>query len=233
MNKNMNNNNDNLIYYNEKNDLKRFQHYIDNFEYWGKKDECCIWLGNKSNGYGYFNTSRKNNKEKKRKKLLAHRLAYYLFYNDMPFICRHKCRNKCVNPLHLENGDYKDNAHDKIRDGTISRLFGNQNHMFGKTHTKEAKEKIKKNNYMRGKKSTMFGKKHTNESKKKMSEKAKLRKPRTNTYEVTSPNKKNFITSNLTEFCNIHKLRYKTMLEVSTGRVKSHRGGWICKKIKN
>jgi hypothetical protein len=104
---------DNINYYNY--DYERFKKYINNFTAWGIKDECCLWLGCKSNGYGYFNTSKKN---KVRKKLLAHRLAYYLFYNEIPNICRHKCRNKCVNPLHLENGTHQDNSDDMIRDGT-------------------------------------------------------------------------------------------------------------------
>ena len=64
-----------------------------------------------------------------------------------------------------------------------------------------------------------------------MREKAKTRKIRTNTYEVITPNKEKIITKNLKEFCKKYNLRYKSMLEVSSGRLKSHKKNWICKKL--
>jgi len=75
------------------------------------------------------------------------------------------------------------------------------------------------------------GRKHTEESLIKMREKQKNKKPHTKTYEVIKPNKDIIITSNLKEFCKANNLRYKSMLEVVAGRIKTHKGGWICNKI--
>lgn len=76
---------------------------------------CWTWIGGKTpNGYGHYYTP--NGKHSGGS---AHRAAYTLFNGEIPEgqIIRHKCRNKCVNPDHLEVGTYKDNAVDKIRDG--------------------------------------------------------------------------------------------------------------------
>ena len=132
---NFNSNTDLLNYYKKEIHFEKFKTHITNFNAWGKRDECCNWIGKKVKGYGRFYISDKY--------IYAHRIAYYHFYNKIPFVCRHKCRNKCVNPLHLENGNHKDNATDRTRDGTlvVPRLYGEKNPMFGKKHTEEAKKK--------------------------------------------------------------------------------------------
>lgn len=72
-----------------------------------------LWQGKLSlNGYG-----------KTKYKIESHRLAYMVYTNSNRLqrsqIVRHKCKEKsCVNPEHLELGDAKANAADRLRDGT-------------------------------------------------------------------------------------------------------------------
>lgn len=76
---------------------------------------CWLWNGGKTpNGYGHYYTP-----NGKHSGGLAHRVSYTLFKGKIPEgqIIRHTCRNKCVNPEHLELGTYKDNADDRLRDG--------------------------------------------------------------------------------------------------------------------
>ncbi len=76
--------------------------------------ECWLWNGGKNKGYGHFSIGPKGSPGK-----AAHRVSYEIFKGEIPkdLIIRHKCRNKCVNPDHLELGTYKDNAIDRSRDG--------------------------------------------------------------------------------------------------------------------
>jgi hypothetical protein len=90
--------------------LVRFMKYVV------KTDSCWLWTGSKSSGYGNFSFDGKT--------WMAYRLMYLHCYgellNDM-VIC-HTCRNKCVNPAHLEQKSQSENMlDDKIRDGTLSR----------------------------------------------------------------------------------------------------------------
>lgn len=61
----------------------------------------------------------------------AHRLVLSIITGkpyDYPLMVRHTCGNGhlgCVNPLHLEWGTAKDNAQDRLRDGTVE--FGEDN----------------------------------------------------------------------------------------------------------
>jgi len=83
-----------------------------------KKDtetNCWLWIGGKTpNGYGHYYIP-----NGKHSGSSAHRTSYRLFKGEIPenLIIRHKCRNKCVNPDHLELGTHKDNAIDRVRDG--------------------------------------------------------------------------------------------------------------------
>jgi hypothetical protein len=83
--------------------------------FWSKVDksgDCWVWKAKKSNGYGRY--------WKDNRHIIAHRYSWILANGQIPEgqIVRHKCRNKCVNPAHLELGTRKDNTDDRIRDGT-------------------------------------------------------------------------------------------------------------------
>lgn len=87
-------------------------------------DGCWMWTGGKTpNGYGMFSIGARNKGSKN-----AHRVAYELWKGEIPkgMWVLHKCRNKCVNPDHLELGKpCKNNSEDKRRDGTL--LQGTKN----------------------------------------------------------------------------------------------------------
>ena len=87
---------------------QRFWKYVD--KKLGKTG-CWNWTGHvRKDGYGEFNFIKKYIKIRK-----AHRVAFFLTYNEIPLggnIC-HKCDNrKCVNPSHLFSGSQKDNIQD-------------------------------------------------------------------------------------------------------------------------
>jgi hypothetical protein len=80
-----------------------------------KTDTCWLWTGScHKDGYGEVRLLGKKYK--------CHRVSYILSGNTIPegLILRHSCRSKnCVNPGHLTPGTHKENAADKIRDGTL------------------------------------------------------------------------------------------------------------------
>jgi len=49
-------------------------------------------------------------------------------------------------------------------------------------------------------------------------------------WQVTSPTGKNHLVYNLKAFCLKKGLNYSAMVNVSTGILKQHRGGWTCKR---
>jgi|LGVE01.1.fsa_nt_gb hypothetical protein len=82
----------------------------------GGANDC--WLFDILDGKGYGIHSIGN------KGVRAHRFAYELLVGPIPdgLVVRHRCRSKnCVNPKHLEVGTQKDNALDRLRDGTETR----------------------------------------------------------------------------------------------------------------
>jgi len=78
------------------------------------EDACWCWTGARQTaGYGEFAAGNKT--------VLAHRLAYSLFYGcEIPAskVVRHLCNNPaCCNPKHLALGTQADNMQDKVRSG--------------------------------------------------------------------------------------------------------------------
>jgi hypothetical protein len=84
--------------------------------FWSKVDksgDCWLWTDHLTpSGYGGFWDGTRSAR--------AHRVSWILTNGAIPEgqIVRHKCRNKCVNPTHLELGTNLDNTKDMIRDGT-------------------------------------------------------------------------------------------------------------------
>lgn len=81
-------------------------------------DACWEWTGYKPNGYGRITI-------KRGKIMLAHRLAYELFYGpigtDALCVC-HACDNPgCVRPDHLWLGTLADNTADMVAKGRATR----------------------------------------------------------------------------------------------------------------
>lgn len=81
-------------------------------------DECLIWIGSISGGYGSVFLEGKNQR--------VHRLVYQLVYGPLPvglsyIDVLHKCNRKlCSNPSHLYLGTEEDNSYDRYRDGCIT-----------------------------------------------------------------------------------------------------------------
>jgi hypothetical protein len=89
-----------------------------------KESGCWLWTAGKTrDGYGMFSLGRRDEGSRQ-----AHRVAYELWCGTIPEgqWVLHKCRNKCVNPEHLELGTArKNNIDDRIRDGNL--LEGSKN----------------------------------------------------------------------------------------------------------
>ena len=86
------------------------KHFIVNAE-----TGCWDWIASKDvDGYGLFWLNKRHR--------AAHRVAYELWHGPIAtgLVVRHKCRNKCVNPNHLEIGTRAENNKDMVRDGTAT-----------------------------------------------------------------------------------------------------------------
>lgn len=61
----------------------------------------------------------------------AHRISWIIHFGEIPvgYLVLHKCDNsKCVNPLHLELGDYQKNMDDRSKRGRCNAKKGDDNH---------------------------------------------------------------------------------------------------------
>lgn len=79
-----------------------------------KTDNCWIWTGGGSRGYGHISRGRG------RGQIGAHKLSWEIHYGAVldGFIVCHECDNpSCVRPDHLFIGTYLDNTEDMIRKG--------------------------------------------------------------------------------------------------------------------
>ena len=82
-------------------------------------DGCWLWVGDQTtNGYGRVQII----KDKKKKRIRAHRLSYEVFKESIPeglYVC-HSCDVKlCVNPEHLWLGTHQQNMQDAYDKGII------------------------------------------------------------------------------------------------------------------
>lgn len=82
-------------------------------------DECWTWLGGRMSRYGHGAFwFRKCN-------IGAHVFSYILSggrFQNGPLVRHKECRNpRCVNPKHLADGTFQDNADDRVKDGTSAK----------------------------------------------------------------------------------------------------------------
>ena len=79
----------------------------------GDEDQCWLWLGAKSKGYGQLGVAGKL--------VYAHRFAWEITRGipipDWMQVCHHCDTPECVNPSHLFLGTAKDNMRDMVRKG--------------------------------------------------------------------------------------------------------------------
>lgn len=126
--------------------------------------------------------------------------------------------------LHIENAARTRigvKRSDETKQAISKAVSGYLHPMYGKTHTKESREKIAMSS---------SGRIRSKEASMKTS--LALRK----TYEFVSPDGVKFITDNMIEFCKQHTLSQKDMYKVASGTHRSKNGkykGWMCTKLKS
>jgi hypothetical protein len=98
-------------------------------------NECWEWTGYKVRGYGWCRFNKKSD--------FAHRVAFRIWKGEISqqMVIRHRCRNKCVNPAHLDIGTYADNMQDMIRDGTSQQGTRNTNAVLTEDDVREIRRR--------------------------------------------------------------------------------------------
>jgi hypothetical protein len=100
---------------------------------WGAPKDCWPWVGRKApNGYGKIRVDGKDRG--------THRLAFELHHRRPPKgLVLHKCGNRpCCNWRHLYEGNDKQNARDRERDGHTARGPKHGMYKHGRYARKEA-----------------------------------------------------------------------------------------------
>lgn len=100
---------------------ERFWRFVDV----GEPQECWLWVGKFGGTYGQFQPGGKGSPH-----VGAHRFSFEMAYGSSPKVVMHKCdQPRCVNPAHLEAGDYKTNTADMIAKGRRGnpKALGNRN----------------------------------------------------------------------------------------------------------
>jgi len=128
-------------------DIERFWSYVDIKGFF----DCWEWQGFiDKDGYGQFWLNGKI--------ILAHRLAYELYYGAIPegTQINHRCNNpKCCNPFQLYSGTQQDNMNDKVR---VSRQAKGESHGMVKLTEKQVLEiRENKDNLSQRKLAKIFG----------------------------------------------------------------------------
>jgi hypothetical protein len=98
-----------LEYWNDEKIIKRF------FDKVNKTDSCWEWTAFCwKSGYGCFSVRHKENER-------AHRISYEIYHKrkiNTGMYILHSCNNrKCVNPLHLREGNHQENMNDRTNAG--------------------------------------------------------------------------------------------------------------------
>ena len=106
--------------------------------FWSKCDKakesfCWNWTGGTDkDGYGKIHFEKQHWR--------AHRLSFFLTYNERPIFVCHKCDNpSCINPDHLFAGDPKTNNSDRQQKGRNADL-SNENHPMMKFDNRKIKK---------------------------------------------------------------------------------------------
>lgn len=96
-----------------KGDIERYDARVDTSPDWA---ECWPYRGAINNkGYGRFSTW-----VPIRRRLLAHRVQYFLTWGHLPPVVMHTCDNPiCCNPRHLVGGTQADNIRDMRSKGRM------------------------------------------------------------------------------------------------------------------
>lgn len=125
------------------------------------ENDCWIWQGQVDRkGYG----RRTFTENKKKRKLLAHRISYKIFVGEIPdgLFILHQCDvPRCINPQHLHLGTQKDNLNEmreRDRANDISKGKKGDRHNLAKLSETDVKEirRLREKGYTGVKLSEMF-----------------------------------------------------------------------------